>query len=84
MRFLSSVVRGLASGINGIYSAVDIQDVFVFCGIGALGYGCFLLWGIGMAFFVSGCVAVSVGLLIEILRMVTDIRVLKDGKRSGD
>jgi len=41
---------------------IDVRDSFVFGGIGMLGYGLYLKWGLGWAFIVCGSLLMLYGL----------------------
>jgi len=49
--------------LQRIKSFSDIRDVFVFGGLGMLGYGLYLKWGEGVALMVCGGIVFILGLL---------------------
>jgi len=49
--------------LQRIKSFSDIRDVFVFGGLGMLGYGLYLKWGEGVALIVCGGIGFILGLL---------------------
>ena len=59
---LNKTVRFLTSPIRGLWTAFDVRDVFVFGGLGLLGYGLWLRcqW---LGFAVPGLFLFAVGLL---------------------
>ena len=46
-----------------IAKLLDIRDVLVFGGIGLLGYGLYLEWGLWLAFLICGSIIFALGLL---------------------
>jgi len=53
----------LKSFFQSIYNSFDVRDCFVFCGLGMLGYGLYLLspW---IAFSVCGALLMAIGYLM--------------------
>ena len=43
----------------------DIRDIFVFGGLGMLGYGLYLKWGQWLAFMVCGVLLMTIGYLMR-------------------
>jgi len=50
--------------LQRIKSFSDIRDVFVFGGLGMLGYGLYLKWGEGVALIVCGVLLMAIGYLM--------------------
>jgi hypothetical protein len=53
-----------SSLFKGLWNAFDIRDIFVFGGLGMLGYGLYLKWGQWLAFMVCGAVCMFIGYLM--------------------
>lgn len=56
-----------ASCVAGVYHAIDIQDVFFFCGCGILWAGIYQTWGVGIANVTIGTIMVVSAILFEVL-----------------
>lgn len=54
--------RGLTSPFRALARAFDMRDVFVFGGLGMLGYGLHLRWGLWLALMVCGAILLLIGL----------------------
>jgi len=55
----------IAALFKGLWRAFDIRDVFCFGGVGMLGYGLYLLKGLGWAFVVCGSLLMAIGYLMK-------------------
>ncbi|MFA7218774.1 MAG: hypothetical protein WC057_09295 [Dehalococcoidales bacterium] len=50
-----------SSLFKGLWNAFDIRDIFVFGGLGMLGYGLYLRWGEWLACMVCGVLLMIIG-----------------------
>jgi hypothetical protein len=48
-----------------LWNAFDIRDIFVFGGLGMLGYGLYLKWGQWLAFMVCGVLFMIIGYVMR-------------------
>jgi len=64
-----SIIKKIGNFIKSLLSktwmAFDIRDIFVFGGVGMLGYGIYLLKGQGWAFVVCGPLFMVIGYLMR-------------------
>lgn len=58
---IKTAIKHTMSQIRAAIAAVDIRDIFIFGGLGLLGYGLFLFKGPWLAFTVCGTLLMIIG-----------------------
>jgi len=70
-----SIIKKIGNFIKSLLSktwnAFDIRDIFVFGGVGMLGYGLKLTWSLGVALIVCGTIMFILGLLWPVFLSLT-------------
>lgn len=59
------VGKSLSSFTSAVWRAFDIRDIFVFGGLGMLGYGLYLQWGEWLALVTCGPLLMILGYLMK-------------------
>ncbi|MDY0412836.1 hypothetical protein [Methanothrix soehngenii] len=65
VKIIRKIGRFIKSLFKGLWNAFDIRDIFVFGGLGMLGYGLYLKWGQWLAFMVCGVLLMTIGYLMR-------------------
>ena len=65
VKIIRKIGRFIKSLVQGLWNAFDIRDIFVFGGLGMLGYGLYLKWGQWLAFMVCGVLLMTIGYLMR-------------------
>ncbi len=65
MGIIKGFFRKVTSFVSKAYHAFDVRDVFVFGGLGMLGYGLYLKWGEWLAFMVCGILLMIIGYVMK-------------------
>ena len=65
MRMIRKIGNIIAALFKGLWMVLDIRDFFVFGGVGMLGYGIYLLKGLGWALVACGPLLIVIGYLMR-------------------
>ena len=65
VKIIKKIGNFIKSLFKGLWNAFDIRDIFVFGGLGMLGYGLYLKWGQWLAFMVCGVLLMTIGYLMR-------------------
>ena len=71
MRIIRKVGNFIKSLFKSLWEFFEFRDVLVYGGLGMLGYGLKLAWGLGVALIVCGTIMFILGLLWPVFLSLT-------------